>query len=96
MSSMETIMQSKTALAGGGLAPFSETLPYIKRQSFSFSEAFAAIKSKWAVVDRWQREKEAIELLHQMDDHILSDIGIRRQEIEFIVRNGRRPDAEKS
>jgi uncharacterized protein YjiS (DUF1127 family) len=35
----------------------------------------------------WRRYREAVRELSQFSDHELSDIGIRRCDIEFIVRH---------
>jgi uncharacterized protein YjiS (DUF1127 family) len=35
-----------------------------------------------------RRQRRAIRALEQLDDHMLKDIGVRRCEIEFAVRNG--------
>ena len=36
----------------------------------------------------WRRYREAVKELSQLSDRELSDIGIRRGDIEFIVRQG--------
>jgi uncharacterized protein YjiS (DUF1127 family) len=90
MSIMENIMQSKTALAAGPVGNLSGSFPSAQTQISSLAKLVSAIRSKLAEIDSRQREREAIEFLNQLDDHILSDIGIPRWEIEAVVRNGRR------
>ena len=37
-------------------------------------------------VNAWRRYRDAVRELSQLSDHELSDIGIRRCDIEFVVR----------
>jgi uncharacterized protein YjiS (DUF1127 family) len=39
-------------------------------------------------LNAWRRYREAVKELSQLSDRELSDIGIRRGDIEFIVRQG--------
>ena len=94
MSILENMMQLKTALANGPVDDLFGSLSSAQKQNRGLSKLVAAIESKWAAIDRWRREKEAIEMLQQMDDRVLADIGVLRSQIEFVVKNGRRPDAE--
>lgn len=43
------------------------------------------------MIERYHHRK-AVETLRLLDDYILRDIGLKRADIPFAVRNGRRPD----
>ena len=89
-------MQSRNTLAlepGNGL---SGAWPFEEGRKSGLSKVVALIKSKLAAIETWQRQKEMIDLLHQLDDHMLADIGIHRHEIETIVRNGQRSDPARA
>jgi uncharacterized protein YjiS (DUF1127 family) len=49
------------------------------------------IRTAWRNREARRRERLAIERLRRFDDHLLSDLGIRRDDIGGVVRNGRRP-----
>ena len=47
----------------------------------------ASLKTISEKLTAWRRYREAVRELSQLSDRELSDIGIRRGDIEFIVRN---------
>jgi uncharacterized protein YjiS (DUF1127 family) len=57
-----------------------------------------SLKTISAKLGAWRRYREAVRELSQFSDHELSDIGIRRGEIEDIVRRpvARRPPTDRS
>lgn len=94
MSTMENMMQFKTAFAAGPTGNVFGLLSSAQKQNRGLSKLVTAIESTWAAIDRRRRERQATERLNQMDDHMLADIGIARSQIEFVVKNGRRPNAK--
>jgi uncharacterized protein YjiS (DUF1127 family) len=46
------------------------------------------IKTLAEKLNAWRRNREAVKELSQLSDRELNDIGIRRGDIEFIVRQG--------
>jgi uncharacterized protein YjiS (DUF1127 family) len=93
---MENVMQSRNTLALGPGSDLSGALAFERDQNSGLSKFVALIKSKLAAIETWQRQKEMIDLLHQLDDHVLADIGIRRHEIETAVRNSQRANSAKA
>ena len=51
----------------------------------SFVDALRFVRGRYASLKAAQIERHAIARLQSLDDHALSDIGIRRSEIESIV-----------
>lgn len=44
----------------------------------------------WSNMNQWRARRQAAELLRELDDHTLRDIGVHRCEIEAVLRTGQR------
>ncbi|NJM35478.1 MAG: DUF1127 domain-containing protein [Rhodomicrobium sp.] len=84
-------MQTQIALAGGTVE-LSESAASTQKQIPVLTKLTAVLASVRTAIGLWQSRREAIAQLQQLDDYMLADIGIPRSQIEFAVRNGRRPD----
>lgn len=47
------------------------------------------VRRAWAAYWRWQTRRATARLLHSLDDRVLSDLGISRDEIHSHVDGGR-------
>lgn len=50
----------------------------------------AALHGAWHRIGDYRRHRAAIQKLHTLDDHMLKDIGVRREDIEVAVRGRHR------
>ena len=75
--------QSLYATHGLVLQPRPHARPYwIKSLLARFSRMRLALGREWEM-------RRAVAELKQLDDHLLDDLGLRRSDIEHVVRGGR-------
>jgi uncharacterized protein YjiS (DUF1127 family) len=84
------------AHAGAGYAntparvPFVELvepLMYVGEEVVRFGSAAVAGTSRvTGAFIRWHNERSTIKALRELDDHLLDDIGVRREEISAVAR----------
>jgi uncharacterized protein YjiS (DUF1127 family) len=52
-----------------------------------------AVRSVFAAIRAERHARSGISELRQLDDHLLSDVGLTRRDVEFAARHGRLPTA---
>jgi uncharacterized protein YjiS (DUF1127 family) len=77
------LRQTRRALLVGSLRLAVGTRKNKKRRSTTMT-----LKTLAEKLNAWLRYREAVKELSQLSDRELNDIGIRRGDIEFIVRQG--------
>ena len=72
-------------------APFAEVTVPARFVADGVTAAIALVSRLVAAVGRGRRRRQATRYLMDLDDHLLRDLGIRREEIPYVVRGSRAP-----
>jgi uncharacterized protein YjiS (DUF1127 family) len=86
----ETLGLMLHCVGPSGLAPGRQTDRPIRtqEQKLQGATAMTPFKTITEKLQAWLRYREAVRELSQLSDRELNDIGVRRGDIEFIVRQG--------